>query len=477
MSYRTGMNKHENEPNLEMTDKERADGFFTSDGWFFLGNNHYRDLDQALGIYQADKVHVEQWASSLRAIEKFCASCGVPTLFLVAPAKWAIYSDKLENVAGFVPARKSTFQSLIEECDKIGTSIIDTRRALIDARSTAHTYSPRDSHWSGFGAAIVWEQISAMLSAKIPGLQMFDPFPILSVHYTDEIDEATQLTGQPGINRQARPVFATPFPPIEISFSGGPWQWTPGSQVISLANLPYRTRNAAALSDSRALIIRDSVGDQLTPFLHSAFRETIHTYHHINHLAHILDVPTLIKRHQPDVMVFMITERYLTHPWPNAINVNLALSFEEAMGHFASWPQIPASQKLSVIGWEYPKDPVLVEIPAAVMNAFVIRITLSSASSGTLNTSYQEGGRTVQGTYRYNAGVNEIYCMLPSVLDYRRFWLVDTENANPTVIHEISLREICNDEPIVARSGDERSIRTKGRRSGKSNGRPMSAKG
>ncbi len=409
------------------------DGFFTEDGWYFLGNGHHQETDQALGRHSFTPSHPEQWIKAAADISDVCRLHLIPCLFVISPAKWSIYRDKLENHPRFRQGAHSIFDNLQCLAPAYKVDLLDLRQDLVDSRKNADTYSPRDSHWNGYGAYVAWTRIAARLKTYFPRVEFFSPGEPVSIATSNEWDEATKLTGRPGENIFTFPVFSQPFPDFEMRYDDGPWTLQSGSRIALMSELPLSTRNATAPAKLKALLIRDSVGDIISPYFHSSFVETYQRYHALNVPDKTPSVSALLREHAPDVLIFLITERYLTLPLYNLETSQACAAFFNHNGLKQHWPTLKKEEKLPVDGWQNPKRSVRVILPKSISNRRYVKVSIYSNGTGTLVMAYVSSGQVKQKTFPYSIGASDHFLAIADDVVADHLWI--RNQAEATTIH------------------------------------------
>lgn len=277
------------------------------DGWVFLGNTFNNNLAQAMGRRYYNEGDIDAWNSALLEQQKWLAHRGIPLLFVVAPAKWSVYPDKLPDWAQN-SRHKHIFDQLLESRSDL--PFIDLRPSLRDARSIADTYSPFDSHWDGFGAYIAWKNIVPALAHKDP---RFASLFIPQLVSTASRNQGNEFAAMISLNRRnpwIYPVFDKPMPQFAFVGADGHEAPQPGERQTDLLELPQTTRNHSTNNKLKALVLRDSMGNALSPYLQAAFYETYQARHFIDNQALAPNIPDLVKGFKPDVVIYVMTERH-----------------------------------------------------------------------------------------------------------------------------------------------------------------------
>ena len=191
---------------------------------------------------------------------------------------------------------------------------IDTRPALRRAARTNPTYEPLNSHWTPYGGYVAWKAISRCLRATDPVFGPVGAPPITGVGVTTNASEFAAQGVPDGEPSRTYPVYATPHPATSITHlpDGEPIANRPDHETDTLTT-PLRTVTPDAQAPGLSLLtLRDSMGGALSPLWSWSFGTTVQYAHGINQLGFAPpDLAQLVETHQPDLVLFVLTERWL----------------------------------------------------------------------------------------------------------------------------------------------------------------------
>lgn len=392
------------------TTNNKAVAVVGSDGWIFLGDIFNNNMAQALGRRYYNANDIDAWTSAIGGQQQWLAHRNIPMLFLIAPAKWSIYPEKMPKWSqGHIGPH--IFDQLLSVKEPL--PLVDVRPALRQARSTADTYSPFNSHWTDFGAWAAWKETSHSLAALDPKLQGL---------YVPEIDgvdvkpnyasEFAAMISLPAPNPWTVPKFKSPLPDFLILGNDGVNVPVSGDTHTGLLELPRNTRNESANNKLKALVMRDSMGDSLSPYLQAAFYETIQVRHNIDDQNNAPNVPALVEKYKPDVVLYVMTERHLDnilsegYLWHSANAYDLTVSEGGAIEFAGSALSVVSDSEAPSISW--------------VTNAKgerILRVVLTAKTPGTLKVQSTSDGHPVEYSERYAKGDNQLYFSLPSTVN------------------------------------------------------------
>ncbi len=432
------------------------------DDWIFLGNSFFRDYDQALGVFDPGEKHIDDLADWVNGMDRYFRQRNKTFIFAVAPAKWSIYSDKIPS--RIVPGQgrtPSVFDRLLARLTPRPEGVIDLRPTLRKFRKAVATYSPLNSHWTDFGAYIAWTEISKHLETIFKGesFQFCSDAP--KIEKVDIFNECAGLFGLEGENTWTRPIFSTPYYNYEFISGSEERSMQNGYRQVDLTELPMRTFTAGVPTDRKVLFVRDSFGNQISPFLTSAFRQTYQCFHHlIVTEAELADIEIhgtrdgllgSINQFDPDVVIYMTTERYLAVPTRADTLWSSALRFEAAgEGRDARWPIKPQAGSrrggLEVDGNPRLLGPVAVKLGKTEGISFplVLNASFFSAEKGTIGVEWMSDGESRSHRYWINAGLNEIYVPLPTMPDQAEIRIVKHGALGQIVLSQITARPVAS---------------------------------
>lgn len=372
------------------------------DGFLFLGDAHNANISQAVGRRAYSEAEVNQQIGALRAQQANLASKNIPMAFVVAPAKWSIYDEKLPEWSDGMPKTHIIDQLLAADP---GLPIVDVREPLIEAKETADTYSPLNSHWTDYGAAVAWSPISEWLANNA---QSVGDVPVPTVEDVETVDynnEFESLAGITGANPWTKPVYAEPLGDYQLTVDGGEPQTVPGDTTVDIVQMPATTSNPDAANSSRVLVLADSTATVLSPLLAATFAETLMVRHQFDNPAEQPSVPQLVADFDPDLVLYVVTERHLNVPLSDGPVWDGANRFEQSSQSLASWPA---------------QNPDTCSGPASLSAAFTCRVgagqavalQVTATSEAPGDVKLQAGEHTV--TLHLGSGETTTYAVLPS---------------------------------------------------------------
>lgn len=276
------------------------------DGFVFWGDIQVNNVSQGLGRKVLSAAELDKWYAHYKALADQLKAQGITFVIVVAPAKWDVYSDKLPDWAQQLRGATTLDYLRIVHPD---LPIIDVRDDLRKASATAPTYTPLNSHWSAFGAYSAYSRIAACLASLNPADAKVAPAQITGTTSKPMANEFASF-GHPGDNPQAYPVYATAPAAMTLTDKTGTSTVTT-EQVIDKVDTPAVTSTANAQSPRTLMFLRDSQGNALGPQFQASYATTVNLSHAVDGTPP-LDVMSAVATYHPNVVVYELTERFLT---------------------------------------------------------------------------------------------------------------------------------------------------------------------
>lgn len=268
-----------------------------ADGWLFLAGDGVLDYErQSKPLTEAE---VTAWASEIGDRARWLDSLGIPYLFVVAPNKHRVYSDMLP--ADLAPSAEVTRadQVLGALAATPGVDCLDLRPVLLRARSAGRVFHKTDTHWNLLGSHFAAEAIAARLGVEFPGAGRVPPF-------AERDAVGGDLARMLGLarSRRERDIVPDSTPAYLSGEDGEQIGWT-HLDVVRRLDLVVNT----AGKEGRALVLRDSFGEALLPWLSPCFGRSRWRW------TYMFDREE-IKRERPDYVIQLLVERRFTADSP-----------------------------------------------------------------------------------------------------------------------------------------------------------------
>ena len=312
-----GARRQQSEKTFKARIKKEKPGYVNGrDGWKFFTDYQSENFSQALGRVTQTEKRQKAWASWIAKQQKIVEQAGGRYHVVVAPANWDVYPQKLPTWAQQLRGTTS-LDKLMADYPKLPW--IDPRAALRKAAKKHDTYEPLDSHWTPYGGYVAWQAISKCLRATDDLLKPVDAPAITGVGVMANSNEFVADGVKPGKPRRTYPVYAAEHPATTTTHlpDGAPIANSP-DHVTDTIQAPLRTSTPGAQAPAVTLLtLRDSTGNALSPLWSTSFGTTVQYGHGINQQGLVPpDLAGLMATYQPDLVLFVITERFLAQPAP-----------------------------------------------------------------------------------------------------------------------------------------------------------------
>jgi hypothetical protein len=301
----------ENTANLPYPGIPGREGFVF---WSDIQANNFSDM---LGRAPWLDEQRDQWRDYFADLQEGLAREGADLLVVIAPSSGTVYPEMLPDWSQ--PLRGLThFDQLLAVSGDL--PIVDTRGVLMDAAKDDWVYSAVNSHWTPYGATVAWGAISdclqdlypdseydGMASAEVASIEAQSP-PNEFAEWGVETprDDWTVPTLDPELATTTRT--ASDGTESELAWPGG----------VDILELPVTTSGGEM--PKTALVVGDSQGTALSSLWAASFESTVQIRHFLDtpsQRAHVLDAA---RQSDVDLVVFELTERYLSLQPPTILN-------------------------------------------------------------------------------------------------------------------------------------------------------------
>lgn len=274
------------------------------DGWFYL--NRDQSIDDFAGQVTLTTQELEMIRINLEVRFAWMEDHHIPYVMAVAPNKETIYPEhmpsRLRNPGR--PTRLDQILSYLKEYSHL--PILDLRPPESQAKSLGTLYFKTDSHWNPLGAYVGYREILHALSKTRPSLR---PKDLSEFDLQVKIDLGQDLANLMALTNSVEEETTLLIPKT-------PRQ----AKILRPADLPeWQDKYISTHPDSKlpvAILLRDSFGDEMVPFLAEHFRRALYPRHTDNDFD-------LILREKPDLVIEEYAERLFpawTAPNPPEIN-------------------------------------------------------------------------------------------------------------------------------------------------------------
>lgn len=263
------------------------------------------NIDYYANTKQFTPEELNYWQFALEAKRRWLAKRGIYHLVVFAPNKESVYPE-------FLPAsvrrKRLTETSLLDQLLKhlsanSKLNVLDLRTPLraLKNRAPFPLYHRTDTHWNQFGAYASYYEIMRCLNKDFP---LLEPSLLSDFDVTQKEDKGGDLAGMLALSnyfKEVTPEFVSRSPAraqkVDIGYNvNEAWK----AEVFESPNpgLP------------RAIMIHDSFGGMLRPFLSEHFKKIV--YLRVAGIKYSMYFETeVIDRERPDIVIEEIVERKL----------------------------------------------------------------------------------------------------------------------------------------------------------------------
>ncbi len=261
------------------------------DGSLLLGKLPELQSYQRLAPYQPEQL--AQWSHYFEGVRAWLAGRDCELVVIIIPNKSTVYPELMPAML-MRSQKPGRADQLITALRESGIPVVDPRESFARYPSDAPLYYRHDTHWTPYGADIVWRELLAVTYPDAP------PPPPLSWEWSPrkiKDGDLTLIAGIDGILSEhlMLTVPTAPRSQRRISPLPDPADWF-GRQVVFESD---------ATNQKRAVVFHDSFAvAEYDDLLAANFSTLAMAW------THILD-PDLIRCHDPGVVVIEIVERSL----------------------------------------------------------------------------------------------------------------------------------------------------------------------
>jgi hypothetical protein len=263
-------------------------------GWLFYSDDG--GIEDYVNKAPLSAPEVSAWHDAITRAQDWLDRRHVGYVFTIAPDKHLIYPEYMPDSirrVGSVSRMDQVYATLS------GTAVatVDTRGALLDAKTREQIYYVTDTHWNERGAFVAYQAIVDAVRRQTPSVP--PAWPRSDFENAQEITTGKDLAGMLGMKNVFR----------ETDFRMIPRRPRRARVVDPPGGDPAGDwgRVVTEISDStlpRAVIFRDSFASRLVPYLSEHFSRAVYLW------QNDFDAEVVEKEH-PDVVIEEIVGRHL----------------------------------------------------------------------------------------------------------------------------------------------------------------------
>lgn len=298
---RNWLNKKWSKINRKVFKKSPTDkALIGRNGWLYIKKD---ELKTYLGqnLFTEDEIH--SFKKEIIRRRDYLDSIDCKYYFVIAPTKYSVYPEYLPRIYHLKDNYNRTDQivDVVSEIENV--QIIDLREILNELKDKGLLYRPSDNHWNALGAYYAYAEIIN---------QVRNGFPEISPCFAlDSFNIETQEV--PGGN-VAHMINATndyheTIP--KISFKNQKVWEVEKSGYVSPPYFGFKSEYELVYTNNETdaptvLIIRDSFGHAITPYISAHFSKTVLIF---DEWKYMLNQP-IVDNEKPDIFIQMTLECY-----------------------------------------------------------------------------------------------------------------------------------------------------------------------
>lgn len=279
----------------------------------FWGDIQNNNISQAVGRRTLSADELTIWVESLRFVRDSLAAEGIDFVIVPGPGKWDVYPERMPAWARSIDGSGPLEQLLRAAPD---LPIIDVRADLRAAAVDVPVYPAVNSHWSDYGSWVAWRTIAECMATIDPRFAALTVPAITGVDFIAGGNEFGEWGFEADRPDWTIPLLAEPLAPVTVAIDGQPQEIRGAEQRIGLEELPSTVTNPAAAIDETLLLLRDSMGTSLTPWLQQNFSEVRQLRHafDLGNPDGIPDIVATAREAGATVVMLQFAQRHLNQP-------------------------------------------------------------------------------------------------------------------------------------------------------------------
>lgn len=274
------------------------------DGWLFYSADG--GLDDFASAVPFSREDLETWRQTLQHTSDWLKGQGVAYLFVLAPDKHAVYPEFMPAGVRRVGAGTRTDALVRYLRDHSTVAVLDLRPALLEAKPRERLYHRTDTHWNDRGAFVAYQQVMERLAALSPPVERprLVAQPRSAFEQRTFVEPGMDLAGMLGLTDRMREE------DLRLTRAGTPrWRVVAPERPDPHGIEPRLITEHEDATRPRAIVLRDSFGSALIPFLSEHFSRAVYLW------QYNLE-PALVLEERPDVVVQEVVGRRLTSLLP-----------------------------------------------------------------------------------------------------------------------------------------------------------------
>jgi len=238
------------------------------DDWYF---NAGKEKEIYTGLNYFSEVQLDSFTNEWEKRIQFIDSLNIKAYWIIAPMKHSIYSEKLPyNIVRKNENR--TFQLKKRMNEDFPGLIIDPNSLLKKAKDSTQVFYKTDNHWNFSAGEIVAHQLFKLFKKEFPTKQ-FGKSP--QIKWEKKIKKDGIQSRLLGVENISEEYFTPSASTNYISIEEKKYKFKGIESFAYNWEFEKCFINSKLTNGLRILIIRDSFGEQLIPFMRDSFEESL----------------------------------------------------------------------------------------------------------------------------------------------------------------------------------------------------------
>lgn len=282
--------------------------FMGRQGWMYAVKD---EMDIYLGNNIFTEDTLQRFVDILKYRNHILDSLHCKYYFVIVPIKTTIYPEYLPLSKIKSNQRTLTDQIVTEFGQYSNINLIDLRGEMIDQKGANRLYYKTDNHWNEFGGYTAYRIIMEYLNRDFPDLNPIDisEFDIV----TSEV-EGKMLTNLMGIIGEVSEIDISLVPKFEKEASEGEESNYPVPGYFPYKDSYERVYVTNNSEQPKLLMIHDSFGSTLIPFLSEHFSKSVFIFDGWQHAFN----EEIVLNEKPDIYIQLVVESLLPNIPKNA---------------------------------------------------------------------------------------------------------------------------------------------------------------
>jgi len=272
------------------------------DGWLFYALEG--PIADYPGVTKYDLSSVEKWARSIEMKRDWLEKQGIVYIFLVAPNKSTIYGEFLPDI--YKLSRKSALDQFYDYViNHTKVEIVNTQKALLEAKHKGRVYHKTDTHWNDYGAFIACNQIMQSVAKRFPLITLDSLENYTMTKKSVDGMVLARMMGGPEFIRENS---------IKLEHKH--------NALVIIDNMDKGSTKPAIYSQNslalpRAIVFHDSFFTSVAPFLAPHFQYSRYYWQYWNKATPIEEI---ISSQKPDIIIEEVAEWFIKDMMVNFVD-------------------------------------------------------------------------------------------------------------------------------------------------------------